>query len=181
MCCAVIEDSAARHGLTFEPDAPPTYPPLTFHPTCVTPCVKVDQGFGPEPYGIVSGAGHERDLRPERGPGRRMYFVTAAKAASAITEFEQTPRRLIWRWLRGVVGAMVKRPWGICIECRLATDSGAAVAAFSRQKLVHVWLSEDALLRIERYEPGGESYCHCRPAKARGGLRERRKTTLVVR
>ena len=71
---AVIEDSAARHGLTFELTPTADFPPLDFHPTCVNAVREAAQALGLSHMDIVSGAGHDAIFVAELGPAG-MIFV----------------------------------------------------------------------------------------------------------
>ncbi|HJH17147.1 MAG TPA: Zn-dependent hydrolase [Pseudomonas lactis] len=71
---AVIEDSAARHGLTFELTPTADFPPLDFHPTCVNAVREGAKALGLSHMDIVSGAGHDAIFVAELGPAG-MIFV----------------------------------------------------------------------------------------------------------
>ncbi|PVV65335.1 Zn-dependent hydrolase, partial [Pseudomonas sp. HMWF011] len=71
---AVIEDAAARHGLTFDLTPTADFPPLDFHPTCVNAVREAAQALGLSHMDIVSGAGHDAIFVAELGPAG-MIFV----------------------------------------------------------------------------------------------------------
>ncbi|WP_330210209.1 Zn-dependent hydrolase [Pseudomonas sp. AM4(2022)] len=71
---SVIQDSAARHGLTFELTPTADFPPLDFHPTCVNAVREAAQALGLSHMDIVSGAGHDAIFVAELGPAG-MIFV----------------------------------------------------------------------------------------------------------
>ena len=71
---AVIETTAARHGLTFELTPTADFPPLDFHPACVNAVRDGARALGLSHMDIVSGAGHDAIFVAELGPAG-MIFV----------------------------------------------------------------------------------------------------------
>ncbi|SFI02203.1 N-carbamoyl-L-amino-acid hydrolase [Pseudomonas guineae] len=70
----VIEDTCAKHGLSFELTPTADFPPLYFEQGCVEAVRSAAQGLGLSHMDIVSGAGHDAIFLAELGPAG-MIFV----------------------------------------------------------------------------------------------------------
>jgi N-carbamoyl-L-amino-acid hydrolase len=70
----VIDDTCAKHGLTFEMVPTADFPPLYFDEGCVDAVREAANGLGLSNMDIVSGAGHDAIFVAELGPAG-MIFV----------------------------------------------------------------------------------------------------------